>query len=653
MGDTQMDGTILPERQWSNEWDGVWYGATRLSDEGWSAEFFLPWSQLAMPRQQGVRRIGLYASRKVAHLNERWALPALPESKPRFMSAMQAMEFEGIDPRQQWSLFPFGAVTYDRVIDDTRYKAGFDAFWRPSSNFQLTATVNPDFGSVEADDVVVNLTADETFFPEKRLFFQEGQEIFHTTSRSEVDRAFRKIALVNTRRIGARPRPPDLPPGVSLPERQAIRPSDLLGAAKLTGQIGRIRYGLLAAFEDENEFLVDDVRYLQDGRNFGTFRILYEDNHGAAYRRLGFISTLVEHADADALVHAVDFNRLSTDGRWNVEGQLLYSDLDEAGSGLGGFTDLEFRPRQGRKHQFQVTVFDEKIDINDFGFLRRNNTRHFRYFQEWVKSDLKSVRNIVADGHLRYAENFDGFKTSTGFGSNLDITLNNLHSVKLHLAYSGERFDDRNSFGNGTYKIASGVMAWVSYETDTAKPLSVFARADHQGEDLGGYSIQGSAGVNWRPRHNVTFSFETIYKDSNGWLLHQEDRNFTTFNAIEWQPKFTVDYFPSAKQHLRLALQWVGLRAHEDEFYTLPEDSNELVAGPKSPGPTDDFNISELNFQVRYRWQIAPLSDLFIVYTKGDSRETSVSDFGDLFRDSWSMPLGDQLVIKLRYRLGS
>ena len=654
IGDVQMDGTVLPERQFSREWDGAWYGATQLTEKGWSSEFFVPWSQMAMSRQEGVRSIGLYASRKVAHLNERWATPALPSSQPRFMSKLQPLEVSGVDPRQQWSFFPFGAVTFDRVDDDVRYKAGFDAFWRPSSNFQLTATVNPDFGSVEADDVVVNLTPDETFFPEKRLFFQEGQDIFEATSRSAVEQSRRKIALINTRRIGSQPRSPTLPPGVDLSPREEAKLSDLLGAAKVTGQIGRVRYGVLAALEDDTQFIADDTMlYLQDGRDFGALRIIYEDDLGAAYRGLGFLSTIVAHPEADASAHAIDFHRLSTDGRWNIEGQVIYTDLDEAGSGLGGFTDIEYTPRQGQEHELQFTVFDESIDINDFGFLRRNNTKHIRYFTEWIKSDLSSVRNFEANGHLRYGENFDGFTTSSGGGANIDITLNNLHSLKLNLSFSTDRFDDRSSFGNGTFEIVSGTMARAEYQTDTAKPISVFARIQRNGEDLGGYSLEGHAGITWRPQHHILFNFAASYKDSNGWLLHQEDQNFTTFNAVEWQPSFSLDYFPTAKQHFRVALQWVGLRAHEDQFYTLPAGTTQLVAGPKPPGPTDDFNISDLNFQIRYRWQIAPLSDLFIVYTRGDSRESSVTDFSDLFRNSWNMPLGDQLVIKLRYRLGS
>jgi hypothetical protein len=654
IGDVQMDGTVLPERQFTREWDGAWHGATQLTESGWSSEFFLPWSQLAMPRQEDVRRIGLYGSRKVAHLNERWALPGLPRSQPRFMSSLQPLEFTGIDPKQQWSFFPFAATTFDRVDDDTRYRVGFDAFWRPSSNSQLTATVNPDFGSVEADDVVVNLSADETFFPEKRLFFQEGQDIFDATSRSEADTARRKVTLVNTRRIGASPREPNLPPGVGLSAREEAKLSDLQGAAKATGQIGRVRYGLLAALEDETRFVGDDdVLYLQDGRDFGAFRVLYEDNNGAAYRGLGFLSTIVAHPEADATVHAVDFHRLSTDGRWNIEGQVIYSDLDEAGSGYGGFTDIEYRPRQGRTHELQLTVFDDVIDINDFGFLRRNNNKHIRYFYELIRSDLKAVRNFEADGHLRYAKNFDGFTTSSGGGGNLNVTFHNLHTMKLHLAYSGNRYDDRNSFGNGTYEVASGFMAWAEYETDTAKPFSVFARIQHDPEDLGGSSVEGQAGLTWRPRHNILFNLGASYIDRSGWLLHQEDQNFTTFDATEWQPRFSLDYFPTAKQHFRVAFQWAGVRAREDRFYTLPPGTSNLIEGPKPSGPTDAFSVSELNFQVRYRWQIAPLSDLFIVYTRGDSRETNLTDFDTLFRDSWNMPLGDQLVIKFRYRLGT
>ena len=81
--------------------------------------------------------------------------------------------------------------------------------------------------------------------------------------------------------------------------------------------------------------------------------------------------------------------------------------------------------------------------------------------------------------------------------------------------------------------------------------------------------------------------------------------------------------------------------------------TTELVEVPDPVAEADDFSISQLSFQLRYRWQIAPLSDLFVVYTKGDRQKTDLMRYGDLFNDNWNNPLGDFLVIKLRYRLGS
>ena len=422
----------------------------------------------------------------------------------------------------------------------------------------------------------------------------------------------------------------------------------------LTGQLGSIRYGLLGAVEDDSEFLVNDQPFLQDGRDFAAFRVLYEDDHGAAYRGLGFISTVVAHPESDAVVHGVDFRRLNTTGTWNISGQLLYSDVDERGSGTGAYTDIEYTPRQGVEHELQLTFLDDKIDINDLGFQVRNDIRDLRYGFEKVMSDLTSVRNAEFGGFLRYAENGDGLRTNIGGGINTEATLNNLDHIGVELSHFFERFDDRNSFGNGAYEKEASSNIGLRYETDSAKPLSATAKFRRNGEVLGGQTFEYSAAVNWRPRHNINLNIELELKNREGWLLHQEDQYFTTFSAKQWQPSFSLDYFASARQQFRVVLQWVALRAREDEFFTLQQGSTQLQPGPKPPGPSDDFSISELQFQVRYRWQIAPLSDLFVVYTKGDSRRTAgLQPFRDLFDESWNMPVGDQLVVKLRYRLGS
>jgi hypothetical protein len=652
LGDGQMDGTVLPERQYGRDWDGAWYGATQRTPRGWSAEFFMPWSQMAMPKEDGVRRLNLYFSRKVAHLNERWGWPALPRSQPRFMSLWQAMQVDGIDPHQQWSVFPYASTTFNRVGDD-RTRAGLDLFWRPSSNFQGTATLNPDFGSVESDNVDVNLTSEETFFPEKRLFFQEGQEVFTTSGRANAGGP-QRLTVVNTRRIGGRPATPDLPPGVGLPRRESLRPADLFGAVKATGQIGRFRYGLLAASEDDTDLTADDGNvYTETGRDFGAVRVVYEDNANATYRGLGFVSTLVDHADADAVVHAADFNLLSQSGKWNFEGQYLYSDRDESGDGTGATLDIEYAPRQGQIHKLALSDFGPGLNVNDLGFQVRDDLQFVNYMGEWIKSGLTRIRDLKLTGWYAWGRNDAGQEIRGGIGTNFEFSRNNNDKVHLSAAWFPSRWEDRESFGNGTFQINERSRFEASYESDTSRPLSVAVKLDYDGSDLYGGALRKRVGLTWQPRDDLNMTFGVAHTDLDGWLLHQENQNFTTFKGNRWQPDLAVDFYPTAKQQLRVVLQWVGIEAIEDRFYTLQSDPGQLIVGSKPVGPSDDFSISTLNFQVRYRWQIAPLSDLFIVYTKGDSRRIGRDSFSDIFQDSWQDPLADQLVIKLRYRLGS
>jgi len=653
LGDSEMDGTVLPERQYGRDWDGAWYGATRRTERGWIAEFYVPWSQMAMPKAPGARRIGIYVSRKVAHLDQRWGWPGLTQTQPRFLSALQPLELEQVAPRQQWSLFPYASATLDRIDDKGRWKAGTDVFWRPSTNFQLTATVNPDFGSVESDDVVVNLTAEETFFPEKRLFFIEGQEIFNIESR-EAQFGDEPIRLVNTRRIGGRPPDIDLPAGVELSERQELVPADIVAATKATGQLGAVRYGLLAATEDNTGYVAsDDLAYTMPGRDFGVFRALYEDSIGAAYRGIGWISTITAHPDGDAMVHGADFHYLTTSGRWNLNGQVFRSDRDETGAGTGVLADATYTPYQGLKHRVELSMLDDKVDVNDLGYQRRNDADELIYRMTVTKSGLRRVRNFELSPFIRYEVNGEGYETNKGIGTNGSVTFNNLNMMSGFLGYYPARYDDLNSFGNGTFKIRTRWFSNLTFRTDTSKPLSLFLRAGTRPEHLYGTSIETQAGLTWRPVSNLSMELNVTHIDKNGWLLHQEDEHFTSFAGTQWQPKFSLDYYPTSKQQLRVAMQWVGVRAMEDRFYVLPDGSMELVEVPKPFPETDDFSISQLNFQVRYRWQIAPLSDLFVVYTKGDKGSRDLMDFPDLFRGSWNDPLGDVFIVKLRYRLGS
>ena len=226
LGDSQFDFSLLPERQVNPQWDGAWDGRTQIVEEGWSAEFFIPWSIMPLPQAEGDRKIGLAFIRDLAQEGVRWGSPPLPMTKNVFLSGFKKYELSNIEPQRQLTIYPFVSSVFDGIRHDANSRVGADIYWRPTTNTLLSGTLNPDFGTVESDDVVVNLTAFEVFFPERRVFFQEGQEIFNTSPRSTVS-PFQgpstPISLLNTRRIGGASRF-EVPNGVS------VRPTDLSAA---------------------------------------------------------------------------------------------------------------------------------------------------------------------------------------------------------------------------------------------------------------------------------------------------------------------------------------------------------------------------------------------------------------------------------------
>ena len=657
LGDNQMDGTALPERQYSINWDGAWYGATTETERGWSAEYFVPWSQMTMPNAEGVRRLGFYGSRQVAHLNQKYAWPPYPGSQAKFMSVLQPVEVTGINPRQQWSLFPYMSSTVDEVSNDTDYKAGFDLFWRPSTSLQLTATANPDFGTVEADDVVVNLSAFEVFFPEKRLFFLEGREIFQETPKANVrGGGGPPVTLLNTRRIGSAPDLPDAADDFDFTDRESGQLTELYGAAKVTGQTGRLRYGVMTAFEEDTDVKSEEGEvFAAEGRDYGVARFLYENTSGGEYRALGVMSTATMNPERDAYTNGVDYHLLSPTGLIKVDGQFMHSYRDGDGNGFGGFMDLVITPRTGLKHALEFTHYEDDLQINDLGFLRRNDVTGFSARSEWVETGLTRIRDFKVEPFVRYEENGDGEAVRSGIGSSALFTLNNLSKVEVSARYFPKRYDDRNSFDNGSYKIQGRPSFSAGYETDTSKVFSYFANAKWERETGDyGYFYEGSAGVFWRPVDNLALQASTFYRVRNGWLLHQEDQNMTSFDTEEWGPKVEMDFFLSAKQQFRMSFQWIGIKAFEDRFFLVPDDPGNLIRIDKPDPESDSFSVSSLNFQARYRWQIAPLSDLFIVYTKfASDNDLPLDNFSEILDQAWSNPIANQLVVKLRYRLGS
>lgn len=660
LGNSLTDATILPERTFNFQWDGPWLARTQALENGWSAEYYIPWSMMPLPQVDDDRKIGIYLERQVGHLQgEAWANPPLPGTVNQFLSAFEKYELKDIEPRRQLTYYPFASGIYDGVRDESTYKVGTEIFWRPTSNSLLSASLNPDFGNVESDDVVVNLTAFEVFFPERRVFFLEGQDVFNTSPRtSGRGGPGGPISLLNTRRIGGAAIY-DVPDDVNVMPTDLSQPSELLGAVKLTGQSGNWRYGTLLASETESQIAgtLDDgtqVTLNAVGRDFSIARLLYEDTSSGGRRAIGWMGTNLSHPTIDATAHAVDMHYFSADNRFVIDTQIMHSNVDgKTGNGFLG--DVAFRPRRGLQHGLRATYIDDTLDINELGFLTRNDQMNLDYNMFNIESDVPGLRQRTTSLFISNQWNTDGEPVRLGLFLNRGYNTLNNNTYDVSLRYFPERIDDRLGRGTGDFKVEGRYGLNLGFRTNPADKLAFNFDLNLDQDELGPARTGASARFTWRPNDRFSSDLRLDYTDREALLVHKGSGSYTSFESHQWAPQLEMNYFLNAWQQLRFTLQWTALKAFEDRFWQVDSQNLDFLQPvAKSDEDSDNFTISRLTFQARYRWEIAPLSDLFVVYTRGSNLPIdSFETFQDLLVQSWTDTIVDTLAIKLRYRFGS
>src|SRR5437762_7859645 len=246
----KLDAQIYNDGNEDFAWDAVWDVATRIDSLGWTAEFRIPLSQLSYGRQRS-HTFGFTVDRDIYRYAQRVSWPLIRQSQAGFVS--QFGEINGLDnleaPRRlevapylvTKNVSQFNASGIGRSQDVT---VGGDVKYRVASNLTLDATINPDFGQVEADPGVLNLSAFETFFREQRPFFVQGAGTFQfNVNCTAVNDCNTGEGLVYSRRIG---RAPELAGTYSDTTSPAF--TRILGAGKLTGRLpGGLAIGALDA----------------------------------------------------------------------------------------------------------------------------------------------------------------------------------------------------------------------------------------------------------------------------------------------------------------------------------------------------------------------------------------------------------------------
>jgi hypothetical protein len=481
-----MDGTLFNDIQSDASWDGVWDARVRRegvggSGPGWTCEFRIPISQ--MRSRAGAEQVwGINFKRCITRLNEVDYLAPLPKKASGFVSRFP--DLVGFEPGRRGrnvELLPYATGKAEYVVHDagdpfhdgSRYTPGLGADLRTGvgNNLTLNATVNPDFGQVEVDPAVVNLSDAESYFEEKRQFFTENARIFsfgQEGAASYWNLGWPAPRFFYSRRIGRAPQGgvPDRADFSDVPMATHI-----LGAAKLTGKPSAgFDFGTLQALTSREE-----ARYRLDGREsrtavepltyYGVVRGLKQMKGG--YNGLGVLATLVQRRfgdgePADAMNrqslmtgldgwHFLDRKKLWVLSGWagmsrvaGTEQRMIdlqrsslhylqrpdasHLGVDSTATSLTGYGARLWLNKQEGNVVFNsaVGMLSPKFDVNDVGYMSQADATngHAGIGYKWTepnawRKDMSMVGIVVATG------NRDGDLTSKGLYLNPTIVFAN------------------------------------------------------------------------------------------------------------------------------------------------------------------------------------------------------------------------------------
>ena len=623
------DAVILNQTEFIQDWDATWYSAVGEDDAGWTAEFEIPWSVAPEGRVDGeLRTIGVSAGRYVKASSMQYGFPAIPFPSPTYVQDFAKI----VLPRfavAELNVVPYSLVRADLLHDSTQGKIGADLFWIPDARNRLGFTVNPDFAQVESDELVVDFSAIETFFSDKRPFFTERLELFDV-------RVPRNDRLVHTRRIGA------------ASDRGPARATDVRAAAKYTANIGSHEFGAFAVGEEDAP--------QSEGRQFAALRWSYRGpNLGS-----GYLATFAERPTIDraAFVHALDFSarvneRVSLRGQAinsNVRSRAADDPVERSTPGYGGWGSVAYQSE--RFYQALTTRwFDDALDYNDLGYQERDSYAEVRSESELTVRE--NGRRLNASNwrlDLTAAQNNRGtsLRERVEFWNRLE--WNGGRTTKLTYRLTGAGIDDLLSRGHGDVDLpAHHSWGWRYQTTKSGRWRGAIEFIASQSGLRRRYGMAAVAELTWLPADSLSIAGKLRYSDDPDWLIWRNSIRFASFHRNELYGLLDWDWYPTRRQELRLRLQWIGLAARDALPYELDARS-QLVA---SDWPASAFTSATLAMQLRYRFEFAPLSEFFLVYSRGGTQIFDDSDRGlgnDAFRQTWDDVTAESIVAKLQYR---
>ncbi len=676
------------------DWDGVWRGAARKSASGWSAELEIPFAALRFD-QSTTHPFRIQVRRFIGRSNEIDSIVYVPRIEHGEMLRYAPLEgIADIPTPHGLSVTPFALMklryrTASVGIDAPRGtdfipSAGLDARFGLTSGLSLDATVLPDFGQVEADPALLNLSTFETYFPERRPFFLEGSDVF---SLKGADGDPTTSQLFYSRRVGRGQTAPVVPGGGALVSQPDV--GRVWGAAKLSGRLGdRISIGLFDGFTAREEATVSsaDGSLTQEG-------LSALSNHAAAKVnvavssgfQLGAALTDVHRLEPpnsvglagqcpglgypsasgrctrDQTTAALDARWRSASGAWagsavsmmSLQGDgpaLLLRDgaTVRAGDlGVGGRFELA-KSAGALVLDAVFETYSPKLDLNELGYLPGQNLHRLFLRGGWRLFDVGPFREAIVAGEIGGRQSWDGVPIGRFVQLNASATLANFWTTWLELQWWPSIWDNREAHDGTRVQRAAQFGAEWSIASNPNRAWTVAASGTLHTTWRG---LEGDAELSFavRPIDRLELSVAPTFLRVTGdprWLETTTDRElqFGLQDALAVGATFRSTFTFTPSMTLQVYAQLFSASVAYEQLYVSRSNAGGWVGLQSLTAvatPPAQFNQQDvvLNMNVVFRWEYRPGSLLYFVFTRTqgatpvDSTATSPRiDFGALRR---------------------
>ena len=549
-----------------SSWDPVWDVATQVDSLGWTAELRIPLSQLRYDRTADAW--GIQVVRFIQRKQEEDVFSYIPKTENGGANRYGHLEGMGNLPApRRLEAMPYlsGRAEFTPKDPGNPFRDGSDHFGSAGADFRLgltsdltlDATINPDFGQVEVDPAVVNLTAFETVFPEKRPFFVEGSDLF---SFGQL-RGFNYFGTPTTffsRRIGRQPQGGITDPNATFYDVPAQ--TTIAGAAKVTG---KTRSGWSIALLDavtpkeEGSFVTGGGSPVQQQAvepftNYAAARIRREFNQGNT--AVGALITSVNRSLGDSVLQGtlrsnaylggVDFNHAWGQRNWTLDASFAASriegstqaivqaqrssaryfqrpdsrhlDLDSTRTSLSGHAAQLGLAKQGGGHWAGNVALQEKspgYETNDLGVTqtvgRRGVSTDVHYYEP---KPGRLFRNWTLGFLTGNDWTFDGDHTTSYIGGIQNFRFHNFWSLNTDIFYNFSSIDDQITRGGPLMRLPDRGSAEFSLQTSGRGPITFRMNGDYSWNSEGGYGKVIGVSASVRPSPTVHLRFEPSYR---------------------------------------------------------------------------------------------------------------------------------------------